>query len=73
MLAHDDLRVRSYEIRPLRWNRADGRIIDLQQETSSISVVPFAYTNEILAAERMERMRDAHKTRGCDRSICILD
>jgi hypothetical protein len=30
MLAYDDLRVRSSEIRPLRWNRADGRIIDLQ-------------------------------------------
>lgn len=73
MLAHDDLRVRSYEIRPLRRNRADSRIIDLQQKTFSIAVVPLAHANELSAAERVERMRDAHKTRGYDRSICILE
>ena len=36
MLAYDDLRVRSNEVRPLRRNGADRRIIDLQQKTSSI-------------------------------------
>jgi len=30
MLPYNDLRVRSNEIRPLRRNRADSRIIDLQ-------------------------------------------
>ena len=73
MLAYDDLRVRSNEIRPLRRNRADGCIIDLQQKTSSIAVVPFTYASDLLAAERMERMRDAYKTRGCDRSSCTRD
>jgi hypothetical protein len=73
LLADDDLRVRSNEIRPLRWNRADGSIIDAQQETSSITVVPLAHASELFAAEWMEWVRDAHKTRRCDRSACTLD
>ena len=66
MLAYDDLRIRSNQIRPLRRNRADGRIVDSQQETSSIAVVPLAHASELFAAEWMERMRDAHKTRRYD-------
>src|SRR5687767_1238164 len=46
LLADDELRVRSNEIRPLRWNRADSNIIDAQQETSAITVVPLAYARE---------------------------
>lgn len=73
MPPNDDLRVRSNKIRPLRRNRADGRIIHVQQETSPIAVVPLAYASELLAAEWMERVRDAHKTCGCDRTTCIPD
>ena len=71
--ADDDLRIRSHEIRPLRWNRADGRLIDLQQESSARPVVPLAHARELLAAERMEWVRDAHKARRCDCNTCILD
>lgn len=63
--AYDDLRVGSHDISPLRRNRADPSIIDSQQETSSITVVSLAHANEFLAAERMERMRDTHKTHRC--------
>ena len=60
LLANDKLRVRCHEIRPLRWNRADGRLIDVQYEPSAIPVVPFAHARELLAAEGMEWVRDAH-------------
>jgi hypothetical protein len=30
VLAYDDFRIRSGKIRPLRWNRTDGPIINLQ-------------------------------------------
>ena len=73
LFPYDELRVRCHEICPLRWNRADGCLIDLQQEPSAIPVVPLAYARELLAAEGMEWMRDAHKTRRCDRSACTLD
>lgn len=66
MLAYDDLRVWSNQIRPLRRNRANGRIVDAQQKTSAVTVVPLAHASELLAAEWMERVPDAHKTRRCD-------
>ena len=61
MLAYNNLQVRSNEVRPLRRNRADGRIIDSEQETSSITVVPLAHAGELFAAQWMERVRDAMK------------
>lgn len=73
MLADGDLRVRSNQIRPLRRNRANSRIVDPQQKTSSRKVVPLAHASELLAAEWMKRVRDTHKTRTYDRSVCILD
>ena len=66
MLAYDDLRVRSNQIRPLRRNRANGRIVDPQQETSTVTVVPLAHASELFAAQGVERVRDAHKGRRCD-------
>ncbi len=71
--ADDELRVRPHEIRPLRRYRTDGRLIDAQQEPSPIPVVPLAHARELVAAEGMEWMRDTHKTRRCDRSVCTLD
>lgn len=73
MLAQDDLRIRSDQIRPLLRNRADRSIIYLQQQTPSIRVAPLPNTSELFATKWVERMRDAHKTRRCDRSTCILD
>jgi len=73
MLANDHLGVRSDKIRPLLWNRADCLVIDLQQEASSIKVAPLTHYSELLAAEWMKRMRDAHKARLYARNTCILD
>ena len=66
MRAHHDLGVRSNQIGPLRRNRPDGRVIGPQEEASSITVVSLGYTDELFAAEWMERVRDAYKTRPCD-------
>ena len=62
ILAYDDLRIGSNAIRPLRRDRADRDIIDPEQETSSVTVVSLAHASDLPAAERVERMRDAHKT-----------
>ena len=50
ILAYDDLRIWSNEIRPLQWNRADRHIIDPEQETSSVTVVSFAHASDLPAA-----------------------
>jgi hypothetical protein len=73
MPAHDDLRIGSNVIRPLWRDRANGYIIDAEQQTLSIAVVPLTYAWELFAAERMERMRYPHKARGCNRLACISD
>ena len=36
----------------------DGRIIDPQQETSSVTGVPLTHAGELFAAEGMKRVRD---------------
>jgi hypothetical protein len=49
VLAHHNLRVRSSEIRPLRWNTTDCSAIDLQQQTSSLTVTTLANAGELFA------------------------
>ena len=73
MLAYDDLRGWSDEIRPLLRNRADCPTISLQQQTPSIKVAPLAHTRELFATQWMKRVRDAYKARCWDRSTGILD
>jgi len=73
VLAYGDLRVRSTEIRPLRRNRANGRLIDSQQQTFPIAVVPVAHARELLAVKWMKRVCDAYKTHRCDRNTCTLE
>jgi hypothetical protein len=70
---HDDLRIRRNEVRPLRWNGANSLGINLQQQPLAVPVVPRADAGELLPAERVERMRHAHKTRRNGGSICIPD
>jgi hypothetical protein len=71
--ADDELWIRHHKIRPLRWNRANGGLIDLQQEPSARPVVPLAHARELLAAKRMEWVGDAHKTRRCACNTCFLE
>ena len=70
--AQNDLGIRRYNIRPLRPNCVDHSIVALQQQRLPIAVVTLTYAGELLPAERMKGMRYAHKTCGCDRSLCIL-
>jgi hypothetical protein len=72
LLAHDNLRIWSDNIGPLRRNGANGMIVDLQQQSHPIPVVPLAHARQLPSAKRVERMSDAHKTRRWNRSICIL-
>lgn len=69
----DDLGIRRREVRPLRGHRADGPLINLEQETPAGAVGPLAYARELLPAEGMEGVGDTYKTRGPEGKICILD
>jgi len=73
VLSYDDLRGSNRQIRPLLRNRADCSIINLQQQALSIGIAPFAHTSELFPGQRMKRVCDAYKMRGCDRSTCTLD
>ena len=70
--AEDDFRVRGHKVRPLRGNRADRHLVNLQQESPAVTVIPLAHANKRLPAEGMEGMRHTDKTRRCDRNVCIL-
>ena len=64
--AHDDFGIGRYNIRPLRRNRANRPIIEFEQQPHPKAVVSLAYASQLPSAERMKRMRHAHKTCGCD-------
>jgi hypothetical protein len=64
--AQDDLGIRCDNIRPLRWNRANRTFIYLEQQRHAVAVIPVAYAGQLPPAERMEWMRHAYKTCGCD-------
>ena len=63
VLAYDDFRIRGGKIRPLRQNRADSHLVNLQQQTPAVNVVALAHADELIAAQWMKWVRDAYKTR----------
>jgi hypothetical protein len=71
-VADCDLRIGPHFVRPLRRHRADGLLVDLQKQPRAVPVVPLADAEKLTSAERVERMRHAHKTRRRDRRACIL-
>ena len=73
MPAHGDLWIGRNELRPLRWDRANGYIINTKQKPLSIAVVALTYAPEQAPTERMKWMRYLHKTRDCDRITCIAN
>jgi hypothetical protein len=73
LVADNQLGIRRDLIGPLRRNGADRLAPDLEEEAPAITVAPLAYTNKLLAAQRVKRMQDTHKTRGRDRSVCTLE
>ena len=64
--AQGHLGIRCDNIRPLRWNRANRTFIYLEQQRHAVAVIPVAYAGQLPPAERMEWMRHAYKTCGCD-------
>jgi hypothetical protein len=70
--AEHDLRVGRDVVRPVHRYRADAIRVDAQQEPRTVPVVPLPHADELPSAERVERVHDAHKTRGCERRACIL-
>lgn len=66
-LAKDDLWIGCDDVGPLPRHRADAILVDTQQEPRPVPVVPLADTDELPAAERVERVGHAHKARVCVR------
>jgi hypothetical protein len=71
-LPNDHLWIGSDEVGPLPRHRAYAIRTDAQQEPHSIPVIPLAGADELLSAERVKRVRHAHKTRRCVRRACNL-
>jgi hypothetical protein len=69
-LADGDLWIRRREVGPRPRHRANVIRVDLQQETPPVPVVPFADADQLLSAERVERVGHAHKARVYVRRAC---
>jgi hypothetical protein len=70
-LPHDDFRIRSNGVGPLRRNRANRAVIDAQQEPLARPVIAFADTDKLPTGERMERVGYADKLRRSGGKVCI--
>jgi hypothetical protein len=55
----------------LRWNGANGPIIDTQQQPLAGAVIAFANAGELTAGERMEGIGYADKLRRSGGKACI--
>ncbi len=71
-LPDNDFRIRGDRVGPLRRNRANGPVIDPQQQPLAGAVIPLADADERLAAVGVERMRYPHKLRRSAGKTCIL-
>jgi hypothetical protein len=60
-LPHNDLGIRGDRVRPLRRNRANDGLVDLQQQPLTRAVIPLPDPKELPAAERVKRMRYPYK------------
>ena len=69
-LAEDDLQGGFHDVSPLLRHRANVILVDAQQESSPVPVVPLAEADELLAGERVERVGHAHKARVRERRAC---
>jgi hypothetical protein len=70
-LPHDDFRIQSNGVGPLRRNRANRAAIDAQQEPLARPVIAFADTDKLPTGERMERVGYADKLRRSGGKVCI--
>jgi len=70
-LPHDNLRIDSGDVGPLRRNGANRVVVDAQQEPLAIPVIAFANADELSVGERMERVNYAHKLRRSDGKVRV--
>lgn len=66
-LTDDDLWIGRHDVGPLPRHRADALLVEAQQEPRPVPVVPLAHADEQPSAQRVERVRHAHKARTCGR------
>ena len=59
--SENELRVGRSDVGPLRGNRADLLVVDLQKKPLAVAVVPLADANQSSTAQRMKGMRHEHK------------
>ena len=71
-LTYDDLWIGRDEVRPLPRHRTNALGFDAQQESRAVSVVTLADADELLSAERVERVCHAHKALRYVGRTCIL-
>ena len=70
---HDDLRIGSDDIGPLRRNGADYAVVEAQQQAPTSPVVALADTDGWPADERMKGVGYENTLHACDGNACILE
>ena len=70
-LPHNDFRIRRGNVGPFRRNGANSSVVDAQQETLAGAVIAFTNTDELPAAERVERVGYTDKLRRSGGKVCI--
>jgi hypothetical protein len=69
--SENGLRVGDPDVGPLRRNRADLLVVDLQKESLSVAVVPLAHAYQPSTAQRVKGMCYEHKLGRSDRRASI--
>ncbi len=64
ILADGNVRLGPHVVRPLRRHRADGLLVDPEQQPHAVPVVPPTDADQLSAAERVEGVRYTHKALG---------
>jgi len=59
-MAHDDFRIQTHKVSPLRRDRPDSAVVGLQQNAFAMAVVPPADAGQLPSEQRVKRMRDPH-------------
>ena len=71
-MSDEDLKIRGYNVGPLRRNRANRAVVDAQQEPLARPVMAFADADELPPGERMKGVNHADKLRRSDGNVCFL-
>ena len=72
-LPHDDLRVGSGDIGPLRRNGADCAVVEAQQQAPTGPIVALADTDSWPAGERVKGVGYENTLHASDGNACILE